>query len=116
MATSSLPPTCPMLLGPVPLVLDLRITHERWGSSSNPSLNVHLHYPTDIDRTLNETVVDNVLQYRTDYNNRPSHVIVFMPDIDGTSGRLHCEFVRLLFLQDNRETDRFLADSGVHVT
>ena len=25
--------------GPVPLVLDLRIAHERWGSSSNPSLN-----------------------------------------------------------------------------
>ena len=28
--------------GPVPLVLDLRIAHERWGSSSNPSLNGHL--------------------------------------------------------------------------
>ena len=29
--------------GPVSLVLDLRIAHERWGSS--PSLNGHLHYP-----------------------------------------------------------------------
>jgi hypothetical protein len=26
-------------VGPVPLVLDLRLVHERWGSSSNPSLN-----------------------------------------------------------------------------
>jgi hypothetical protein len=25
--------------GPVPLVLDLRMVHERWGSSSNPSLH-----------------------------------------------------------------------------
>ncbi len=31
--------------GPVPLVLDLRITHDSLGSSSDPSLNGHLHYP-----------------------------------------------------------------------
>jgi hypothetical protein len=29
--------------------------------------------------------------------------------------RLHCEFVRLLFLQAHRETDRFLAASGVQL-
>ncbi len=65
------------------------MTYDRWGSRSNPSLNGHLHYPTDIDTTLNETVVDKVLQYRVDYNNRPSHTIVFMSDIGSTSGRLH---------------------------
>ncbi len=86
------------------------MTHDRWGSISNPSLNDHLHYPTDIDRTLNE-----VLQYRADYNNRPSHSIVFMSDFVSTSGRLHCEFVCLLFLQAHRETDRFLSDSGVQL-
>ena len=32
--------------GPVPLVLDLRIAHDRWGSISDPSINGHLHYPT----------------------------------------------------------------------
>jgi hypothetical protein len=73
--------------GPVPLVLDLRIAHKRWGSSSNPSLNVHLHYPTDMDRTLNEAAADKVLQYRADYNNRPCHAIAFMPAIASTSGR-----------------------------
>jgi hypothetical protein len=31
-------------------------------------------------------------------------------------GRLHSEFVRLLFLQGHRETDRFFTDSGVHLT
>ena len=40
---------------PVPLVLDLRIAHDRFGSSSDPSLNGHLHYPNDIDKSLNET-------------------------------------------------------------
>ena len=35
-----------------------------------------------------------------------------MPAIASTSGRLHSEFVRLLFLQAHRETDRFFAASG----
>ena len=53
--------------GPVPLVLDLRIAHDRWGSSSNPSLNGNLHYPADIDRTLNEAASDKILQYRANF-------------------------------------------------
>ena len=36
-----------------------------------------------------------------------------MPTIVSTSGRLHSEFIRLLFLQSRRETDRFFASSGV---
>ena len=89
--------------------------HKQTGSSSDPSINGHLHYPHDLDRPLNETDVDKIRQYHTDYNNRPSHVIAFMSDISSTSGHLHCEIVRLLFLQDHRETDRFLSVSGVHL-
>jgi hypothetical protein len=36
-----------------------------------------------------------------------------MPAIASTSGRLHSEFIRILFLQSHRETDRFFAVSGV---
>jgi hypothetical protein len=36
-----------------------------------------------------------------------------MPAIASTSGRLHSEFIRLLFLQVHRETDNFFAASGV---
>jgi hypothetical protein len=32
-------------VGTVPLVVDLRIAHERWGSNTDPTLNGHLHYP-----------------------------------------------------------------------
>ena len=39
-----------------------------------------------------------------------------MPAIAGTTGRLHSEFIRLLFLQTHRETDRFFAASGVHLS
>jgi hypothetical protein len=38
-----------------------------------------------------------------------------MTTIASTSGRLHSEFVRLLFLQTHREIDRFLAASGVQL-
>ena len=95
--------------GPVPLVLDLRIAHDRFGSSSDPTLNGTLHYPNpnDIDRSLNEAAADKIRKYRSDYNNNPPNAISFMPAIASTSGRLHSEFIRLLFLQAHRETDRF---------
>jgi len=53
------------------LVLDLRIAHDRFGSSSDPNLNGHLHYPNDIDKSLNETATDKIRKYKSDYNNNP---------------------------------------------
>ena len=87
--------------GPVTLVLDLRIAHDRFGSSSDPSINGHLHYSNDIDRSLNETATDNIRKYRADYNNNPPNDISFITVIDSTSGRLHSEFVLLLFLSSS---------------
>jgi hypothetical protein len=52
--------------GPVPFVLDLRIAHDRFGSSSDPNLNGNLHYPNDIDRALNEAAADKIRKYRSD--------------------------------------------------
>jgi hypothetical protein len=42
--------------GPVPLVLDVLIAHDRFGSSSDPNLHGKLHYPNpnDIGRSLTE--------------------------------------------------------------
>ena len=94
-------------------MLDLRITHECIGRSSDLSLNGNLRYPNDKDMSLNEAAADKILKYRADYNNNPPHTVAFMPSIASTSGRLHIEFIRLLFLQAHRETDRFFAASGV---
>jgi hypothetical protein len=52
-------------------------------------------------------------KYRTDYNNNPPNTVTFIPGIPGTNGRLHSDFIRLLFLQTHRETDRFFSSSGV---
>ena len=42
--------------GPVPLVLDLLIAYDRFGSSFDPNISGHLHYPNDLDGSLNESV------------------------------------------------------------
>jgi hypothetical protein len=63
-----------MSAGPVPLVLDLNI-------DSDPSINGHLHYPYDLDRPLNETAADKIRAYLTDYYNRPSNAVSFMPTL-----------------------------------
>ena len=94
---------------------DLRIAHDRFGSSSDPSINGHLHYPNDIDRSLNEAATDKIRKYHADYNNNPPSSVVFSPTIPSTSGRLHSEFVCLLFLQDHRETDLLFPPSGVQL-
>jgi hypothetical protein len=91
------------------------IAHDRFGSSYNPSLNGNLHYPNDIDRSLNEAAADKIRKYRADYNNNPLRAVSLMPAIASTSGMLHSEFIRLLFLQAHRETDRFFAASGVQL-
>jgi hypothetical protein len=83
-------------------VLDLHITHDRFGSSSDPSLNDHLHYPNDIDKSLNEATVDEIRKYRPDYNNNPPHTVSFMSDITSTSGRLHSELVGTDLLDSNQ--------------
>ena len=102
------------------LALDLHIAHDRFESSSDPNLDGHLHYPHDVDKSLNEAAADKIRKYRADYNNNPpnsiSSTVSFMPAIASTSGRLHSEFIRLLILQAHRGTDRFFAASGAQLT
>jgi hypothetical protein len=62
--------------GPVSLVLDLYIAHDRFGSSVDPTLNVNLYYPDDIDRSLDETTVDKIRKYHSDYDNNPPNPLI----------------------------------------
>ncbi len=63
---------------PMPLVLDLHIVHDRFGSSSDRNLNGHLHYPNDVDKSLNEAAADKIQEYRADHNNNPPADVAFM--------------------------------------
>jgi hypothetical protein len=90
----------------------LRIVHDRFGRSSDNYLNGHLHYPNDIDNSLNESATDKIRKNRPDYNNNPPNSISFIPGVVNTSGGLHSEFVSLLFLHA-QEADHSFAASGV---
>ena len=48
------------MAGPVYLVMDLRVVHDRVGSSADPPLNGHLGFPNNLDQSLNDTTVDKV--------------------------------------------------------
>ena len=93
--------------GPVTLVIDLYIVHDRVGSSTDPTLNGHLRHPNNLDQSLNDAAAYKIRKYRADYNNNPPSAVSFMPAIASTSGRLHSEFIRLLFLQDHRKLTSF---------
>jgi hypothetical protein len=88
--------------------MDLRIAHDRVGSSTDPTLNGHLKYPNNLDQLVNDGAADKIRKYRSDYNNRTPSVVSLIPPIPSASDRLHSEFVRLLFLQTHRETDNIL--------
>jgi hypothetical protein len=64
-------------------------------------------------QSLNDAAAAKLRKYRADYNFNPPRGVGFMSTIASTSGRLHSEFIRILFLQAHRETDRFFASSGV---
>jgi hypothetical protein len=77
------------------------------------TLLIHNKQTLFLDQSLNDTVADKLRKYRTGYNNNSTRGVDFMPTIGSTSGRLHSEFIRILFLQTHRETDRFFPSSGV---
>jgi hypothetical protein len=79
------------------------------GLLANPDVTLS---PNNIDRSLNETPTDKIRKYRSNYNNNPPNSFSFMTTITSTSGRLHSEFVTLLFSKTHRETDHFFTTSG----
>jgi hypothetical protein len=74
----------------------------RWNLLSSISTKRHCFFL--FPKSLNDGVADKKRKYHVDYNNTPPSVVSFIPVIVSTSGRLHSEFIRLLFLQTHRET------------
>ncbi len=91
----------------VPLTLNFFLGRKKEKNS------LYFTYTNDVDKSLNEAANDKIRKYRADYNNNPPNAVAFMPAITGTNGRLHSDFIRLLFLQSHRGTDRFFVTSGV---
>jgi hypothetical protein len=65
-------------------------------------LKGHLTHPQDIDAPLHIAAQRKINSYRQPHADNQN--ISFLPEIVTTSTRMHGEFLRLLFLQDHRET------------
>ena len=59
---------------------------------------------------LEDGAREKIREYRADYANNRG--IPFMPMVVSTSGRVHSELARLLFLQAHRETTKYFEAHG----
>ena len=72
--------------------------------------NGELLHPGNPDKDLDEKAASKrhckIAKYRELYRDHRRQ-LDFVPAIASTSGRIHCELLRLLFLHAHRETTRF---------
>jgi len=98
--------------GPRNLVIDLNMTHDRHSrSTSNPQTNGNLTHPDFLDKPLETAARAKVTIHQAAYSNNNS--TSFVPGVASTSGRLHYEHLRLVFLQAHRETEGYYRLFGV---
>jgi hypothetical protein len=93
------------------LVMDVTMTHDRYGRTTQHTNGVFTHRVPSTgapqpNGVLNKTVRMKIRHYRQIYKDRPDP-IVFLPIAVSTSGRVYEDFTRLLFLHEYRE-DSFL--------
>jgi hypothetical protein len=91
-------------------MLDLSMTHDRFGSSSHVQQNALLSHPQDLDAPLRLAAQSKNNGYRQQCADNQN--ISFLPAIMSTSTRMHGEFLRLLFLQAHRETEAQFTAAG----
>ena len=94
------------------LVVDVVCTHEFGGSHlADVSLNGQLR-DHDPNRLLENEARKKVERYRDGYANRNGTTYAFLPCAMTSSGRIHGEFLRLLYILAHRRTKKYFASLG----
>jgi hypothetical protein len=94
-------------LPPRTLVMDVTMTHDRYGRTTQHTNGALTHRVSSTgapqpDGALNKAVRKKIRYYRQVYVDR-TDPIVFLPITVRTSGRVYEDFTRLLFLHAHRE-------------
>jgi hypothetical protein len=94
-------------LPPRTLVIDVTMTHDRYGRTTQHTNGALTHRVSSIgapqsDGALNKTARNKIRHSRQIYADRPDP-IVFLPIAVTTLGRVYEDFTRLLFLHAHRE-------------
>ena len=100
-----------MQAGSRSLVFDLSITHDRIGSSCQVQQNGSLSHKQDLDAPLRMAAQRKINSYRQQYADNQN--ISFLLAIMTNSSRMHCDFLRLLFLQAHPETTAHFNVTGL---
>ena len=96
------------LMGKHDLMIDVTVRHDFIGDARAVQRHGTLRNPDRPDQLLNQAAADKIRSYREPYSRNRS--LAFLPACMSTSGRIHSEFLRLLyFLADKQASDYFTA-------
>ena len=98
--------------GDTNLIIDVALIHEFGGNHmADVSLNGALRNAQP-DKLLEAAARTKVHRYREAYATRPGVTYAFLPCVISTSGRIHGEFLRFLYLLAHRRTTRWFESLG----
>ena len=92
------------------LIVDASIVHQFQGIAAAQDRNGVLRHQ-DLDLALNLRARKEVAKYRDDYL-APDHRRAFLPAVVSTSGRIHGEPLRVLYILADIKTNQFFSNSG----
>ena len=92
------------LAGIQDLIIDVSLRHEFYGSCLNHMRNGEASH-ADANGELDAAVKAKLDNYQHDYNERN---FFFLPAVMTTSGRISCDFLRLLYILSDRQAHRQL--------
>ena len=82
-------------------ILNIQVAHLNQGQLRNPD---------NPDKLLDSAAADKIRHYRAPY--RQNRHVAFLPACMTTSGRIHGEFLRLLYFISNKQAFDYFADLG----
>jgi hypothetical protein len=94
----------------VDLLVDITIRHDFIGAGRSGLTQGQLRNPDNPDRILEGDAANKIRNYRDAY--AVNRQVAFLPACMSTSGRIHGEFLRLLFFLSNKQADDYFAALG----
>ena len=96
------------LMGKDDLIIDYTLRHDFIGDARDVSRHGTLRNPDRPDQLLDQAAADKIRAYREPYHRHRS--LAFLPACMSTSGRIHSEFLRLLYLIADKQASDYFAD------
>ena len=92
------------------MLIDVTLRPDFIGAGRSGLTQGRLRNPDNPDRILESAASDKIRTYRAPY--QLNRQVVFLPACMSTSGRIHGEFLRLLFFLSHKQADDYFAAFG----